>query len=219
MRPLDYCGRKKSKEWETNAEMRERRLYLTVDHNFSSVQSTSSNQGVHVKNVMLDTAQKKVFLGQWDKSSAQEVEIINLNNLEVYSSPMRRARTSTTPHWVKRSSRKKSCDDSRLQKGSETSAAKPQAPVDVVEMVTEEAKERPEEMPKRPAAGPKQMVHFGFDDRLGGSKRPDYSELLMASKDISRSWVVECCGPVCFRRLEADEKYEYVTLFLRSFLI
>lgn len=57
--------------------------------------------------------------------------------------------------------------------------------------------------------------HSGFDDRLSVQRQLVYINLSTAIDDVSSKCVLNCRQPLCFRKLEADDKYEYVSQFLR----
>lgn len=172
--------------------MSKRLLLLNVECHFSPIESAPSNRGVLCENYMKNMPRKKQLQGKRDKSPAKEIEIIDLDNLEVSSSPRKKARTLTRPNRVTTSCAKKSSEGSGLQFGSKSSAANPSETVDVVEVVAKEAKERPEGISESAAADPKPMVHYGFNDRLGGKLAPGYSEKTLATEEISRSRVMKC---------------------------
>lgn len=71
---------------------------LEVEWNFSSAETSSSNQGGLRKNELKDAPQERSLRNKCDRSLAQELEIINLDDLEIAYKPKKMARTgrSTT---------------------------------------------------------------------------------------------------------------------------
>lgn len=83
----------KFEKWEASAEMHERRLLSKLEGYFISVENSSSNQGVLGENLSKHIPQKKSFRSKRNRNSAQEIEIMNLVELKVASSPKKRGRT------------------------------------------------------------------------------------------------------------------------------
>lgn len=88
--------------------MRERGILLKVRRQFSPVQNSSTYKGIQSKNYMKDAPQKRSFRNKKDGVSAQEVEIINLDYLEVASAWTKRPRSkrSTTPRNIQKDAQK-----------------------------------------------------------------------------------------------------------------
>lgn len=72
--------------------MWEKRLLLRLERHFSPVETSSSNKGVLARKALNETPQRESLRNETDRSSVQEVEIINLHGLEIASSPETRAR-------------------------------------------------------------------------------------------------------------------------------
>lgn len=92
--------------------MREKGITLNVEQTFRPVVTCSFNQGFLVENSLNNAPQKKCIWNKRDKISAQEVEIINPDYLEVVSLPEKKNRMerpntlykiktrSTSVRWV-----------------------------------------------------------------------------------------------------------------------
>lgn len=93
MIPFRYDATNKVEKWEKKAEMRERGPLLKVERHFSPVESSSSDKVVLDGNALKGTTRKRIWQNKEDRSSAQEVKIINLVDLEGASTPKKRART------------------------------------------------------------------------------------------------------------------------------
>lgn len=75
----------KSKKMEANTEMCSQRFLLKVEQHSSHVETVPSNQGVLAENAQKYTPRKRSLRSEIDGSSAQEAEVINLDDLEVVS--------------------------------------------------------------------------------------------------------------------------------------
>lgn len=69
--------------------MQEGCLFLTVERQFSPVQSTSFNQEVLVENTRKDTSRKSSEWKTSYRAFVQEVSLVNLDNFEV-GSPLKK---------------------------------------------------------------------------------------------------------------------------------
>lgn len=103
--------------------MRERRLFLEVERQFSSLEGSFSNQGSLGESALKNTPQMRHVPNERDENSAQDVEIINVDDLEIAPPPKKRYRTkrSTTPSIIRTKSANKS-----LLAANPNSAAKPE---------------------------------------------------------------------------------------------
>lgn len=63
------------------------------------------------------------------------------------------------------------------------------------------------------------VLHFSFDDNLGGKLLTGCNVQATAIDDVSCSWALNYHSPSCFRELGGDDKYEHVTTFLPAIFI
>lgn len=114
--------------------MREKRHLLEIDRKFSPVDTSSSKQNIMNENALKDIPQRRSLRNKGDRSLAQEVKIINLDDLGVASLPNKRVKTNgcTTPSELKIIGSKKSSNGRHSQQRSEMSVAKASEPADVV---------------------------------------------------------------------------------------
>lgn len=105
-----------------------------------------------------------------DRSTAQEVEIINIYGLEVAFPPNKKAKTEriTTPSKTITGSTQRSSDSSNCQQCSEASGTKLPAIADFVKNMTEKAKKELEDTTKSPEAEYKLYTQSGFNDLPNG---------------------------------------------------
>lgn len=94
MRPFDNNERNNLKNWNTKAEMWEKRLLLKFNREFRPVESAFSSKAVLGKNGQKDALRKWSLRNTGHKSSAQEVKIINLDGLEEALLPEKRTWTA-----------------------------------------------------------------------------------------------------------------------------
>lgn len=171
--------------------MREKRLLLKFERIFSSVEVFLSYQGVIGNKALKNTPRKKNMHIERNRISAQNVNIINPDDLKVASPSIKRARKerSTTHSKIITESTNRSSDGSRLQHSTDKSTAKPPAGAVIITKMTEDSKKTPEETPQKPGAEARPIIHSGFDDRLSGKLIPSFNKASMSTDDVSRSAV------------------------------
>lgn len=103
--------------------MQENRPLQRVERHVSPAENCSSDRGALRKNTLKDTPLKKSLQNKRDRSSAQKIDITDIDDLEVATPTEKRARTELSTRLSKIMTRgaKKSSNGSRLLQGSETS--------------------------------------------------------------------------------------------------
>lgn len=125
--------------------MRENHLLLTVERSISAVESFFCCQRATCENDLDETLGKRGLPNSKYRRSAQEIQTINPDDLEVASFQKKRARmekSTTSSRSITRSARKFS-DSSRCQKRSKTSAKSPPATSNFVGTNNRRSKESP----------------------------------------------------------------------------
>lgn len=120
-------------------------------------------------NAIKDNFQKKIFRHKRERSSAQQVDIFDHDELEVAFS---RKKEDKTGRSIISKSQKEQREEvvqlKRFRQCGKITAAKPRASTGAIKKVTEEANKTPECISDIQAAESKPMVLSRFDDRLSG---------------------------------------------------
>lgn len=111
---------------------------MNVQHHFNTAEKSSSYRGILGESVMKDNPRKRSFPNRRNRSFAQEVEIINLNDLRVAPMPRNRARTerSSTPRKIVVRSTMTYSHGSLSQQHSKTNTAEPPATAGFIKTMT-----------------------------------------------------------------------------------
>lgn len=152
----------------------------------------------------------KSLWNKWDRISAQEVEVIKLDDLEVASAQKKSVRKErfTTTDKIKARSAKKSPAGSRSQQSqqhSKTSTTKPPATKDV-DKKKKEAKKAPKHTAESGVEESGPVLYSGFDGRLNGKLPPGYNKPSVTIDDERRSWICSSLQAASSRELGTDEK-------------
>lgn len=106
---------------------------------------------------------------------------------------------STIPSNIITRSAKKSSDGSRLHQDSKKNAAKSPATADAVRKKTEEAQKAPKDSAEPEEEKSRPIVYLGFNDCCSGKLPTGYNRPLMATDEVGRLLVRNCCQPVSYR--------------------
>lgn len=94
MPSFDYDAKKNEKKREANADIQEKRLVQKIERPFSPMEIFSFKQGVLGENSLRYNMKMKSLRIRRDKSSAQEIKIIDFDNLNAVDHPKKRTRTT-----------------------------------------------------------------------------------------------------------------------------
>lgn len=199
--------------------MCEGRLSLNVGRRSSLLKNAYSNQGVLDENALRDTPRERSLRNKGDRHSAQEVEFMNLDSLEIASLPNRKARTECAipTSIIITSTAKRSQDGLHSQRCSATSVAKGLVTAVPITEMAQESNKTPDTTSESPEVNARPIVHRGLDDRLSDRLPPGYTEFLLGSDDVIRFWVPNCHQELCSCKLRTNEKYEHVNRFCACF--
>lgn len=162
---------------------------LTVDQRFIVVETFSSNKPLICGKTLKGTPGKRKPRNKRDRSSAQAIESVNLNNLGAATPQKKRARMdksiASTEIVIKRVT--KSSFGRLSQTCTKICAEKPFTTLNVEKKNKEEAKKVPESTPESRIEHSGPLVHCVCDDRLCGKVHFRYAGPKMAVDEVSRS--------------------------------